>query len=434
MRKNRFEKTWLCIWQKTEFQAQAACVSELPESTTQEHQRSVYLRLCSMFFMLGMGPGFWLPGLSIVLKNHGWGDDWVALVFLIFPIASMISPLFSGALADQRVAAQKLAGWIGLLSSVTLFAAYWCLDHNFHPWCFVGLFFLTSVIAAPLWNLVITVAMTHLPSPEQQFPKVRLWCTIGWILGGWVSSLILRADATPLAGYAGAFCRVILAISIFLLPHTPPRGVATSWRSMLGFDAFRLLREKDLRVLLIGSAVLSMPIASFYMHTPEHLQLLGDKRSTFTMSFGQWSEVLAMAITGWLMVKFRLKTLLLIGLFCCVLRFLWFSLAGYGGQVAWLWPGIAIHGICYTLFFITGQIFLDRRVDPGMRGQMQGLLGLATNGIGTLFGTIGLKILHRFTVERTGDWGMYWMTLTIFTVLCLVWFSWAFTEKSEGPR
>jgi len=407
-------------------------VSEEQRADETAQTSRVMLRLSAMFFMLGMGPGMWLPGLTNAILGVGWGHEWVAWTFLIMPVASLLSPLFSGALADQKIAAQRLAGWICLLSTVTMVAAFSFLRPDGSPWCFLLLFFITSVIAAPLWNLVITIAMTHLPRPEQQFPHVRLCCTIGWILGGWFSSLVLRADASATAGYAGAACRIVLAWLVFVCPNTPPRGVAGSWRSLLGFDAFRLLRAKDLRVLLIGSALLSMPVASFYMHTPEHLRDLGDQRSTFTMSFGQWSEVATMAVTGWLMLRFRLKTLLIAGLLFCVARFVIFSFAGFHQVVPGMWFGIAIHGICYTLFFITGQIFLDSRVDVGMRGQMQGLLGLMTNGIGTLLGTLGLKWLHSITVEASGDWGTYWLVLAIFTTICLVWFAIAFQQKSAA--
>jgi MFS family permease len=408
-------------------------VSEDWQASSKKESKAVFVRLCAIFFMLGMGPGFWLPGLTNIIKQAGWGNDWVALVFFIFPIASMISPLCSGAIADQKIAAQKLAAWVSVISSITMVGAFYCLDRGFHPWYFVGLFFLTTVIGAPLWNLVITIAMTHLPRPEAQFAQVRLWCTVGWILGGWIASLVMRADASPMAGYAGAVCRIILACSLLLAPDTPPRGVSSHWRSLLGFDAFRLLKDKNLRVLLIGSAVLTMPITSFYMHTPEHLRALGDMRSTFTMSFGQWSEVAAMAVTGWLMLRYRLKTLLLVGLGFSVLRFVLFSLGGEQESLLWMWPGIAIHGICYTLFFITGQIYMDQRVEPAMRGQMQGLLGLVTNGIGALLGTVGLKILHRYTVERGDDWTSYWAILTGFTIICTLWFMRAFEDKKTPP-
>lgn len=394
---------------------------------------SLMWRLCLMCFMMGMGPGMWLPGLTNAILATGWGAEWVSLAFFIMPVASLLSPLMSGALADQKFAAQKIAGWICVVSSVTMLCAFHGLRSDQSPWWFLSWFFLTSVVAAPLWSLVITIAMTHLPQPERQFPHVRLCCTIGWILGGWFASLVLRADASALAGYAGAVCRLILAAMIFFGPHTPPRGRAGSWRSLLGFDAFRLLRQKEMRVLLLASALLTMPITSFYMHTPEHLRDLGDARSTFTMSFGQWSEVAAMAITGWLMARYRMKFLLLIGLVCCVLRFVAFAYAGYTGAMVGMWFGIAIHGVCYTLFFLTSQIFLDLRVDPAMRGQMQGLLGLLTNGVGALLGTILLHVLHAWTVAKNGDWGMYWLVLTIFTVLCLVWFARSFQEKTPSP-
>ena len=304
-------------------------------------------------------------------------------------------------------------------------AAFWCLQHHLHPWYFVGFFFLTAVIGAPIWNLVITVALTHLPSPEQQFPKVRLWCTLGWILAGVLCSLVFHADATPLAGYVGAAFRLLLTAFIFILPHTPPRGVTRSWRSLMGFDAFRLLREKDLRVLLIASALLSMPVASFYMHTPEHLMALDDARATFTMSFGQWSEVLAMAITGWLMVKFQIKQLLLVGFGCCVLRFGFFAYAGYEQQVAWMWPGIAIHGICYTLFFIIGQIFMDRRVDPAMRGRVLSLYSMIFN-VGPAAGSLILGLV--------ATWAGLRMPLYVAAALSLLIWIWTLRRQPELVR
>jgi MFS family permease len=427
-----FEKLRECDWQREGNEAEAARVSGEGQGAIPVRERAVMLRLCAMFFMMGMGPGMWIPGLTNIIIATGWGHEWVTLAFLIIPVASMLSPLLSGALADQKVAAQKLAGWISILGTLGLSAAFYVLRADVSPWWFVGLFFVTSVVSAPLWNLVITVAMTHLPEPERQFPQVRLWCTLGWILGGWVASLVLRADASPLAGYAGAVCRLVLAGLLFLSPDTPPRGVATSWRSLCGFDAFRLLRARDVRVLLIATALLSMPLVSFYMHVPDHLRELGDARPTFTMSFGQWSEVAAMVVTGWLMMRYPLKRLLLVGFGCCVLRFVIFAIAGQEQSQWWMGAGISIHGICYTLFFVTGQIFLDRRVEPGMRGQMQGLLGWMTNGIGSLLGTLGLHWLHQGTVERSGDWGLYWWVLAGFTLLCMGWFARAFHEKAPS--
>jgi nucleoside transporter len=417
-------------WQEAVFASQGVRVSV---EGYKKSSRSTYQRLVILLFLLGMGPGFWLPGLTNLIKASGWenANDWVGWVFLLFPLASLVSPLTVGAMADQRVAAEKLAVWSCFVSAGFMWAAFWFLQHGWGPWWFFTAFAIHSLVAAPMWTLVTTIALTHLPNPEKDFPIIRLWCTIGWVIAGWLVSLVFHFDGRAEAGYAGVVLRVLLGVALIFAPHTPPRGVARSWRSLLGFDALRLMRERDLRVLMLVSCAVSMPITSFYMHTPEHLHDLSVSMPIFWMSFGQWSEVLAMLVVGWLMIKYRLKTLLMFGLVCCVLRFVWYALAGVTHQVGWMIPGILIHGVCYTLFFIVGQLFLDRRVEVGMRGQMHGLLSLATAGVGTLFGTIGLKLLHKVTVEARQDWATYWLVLAVFTLGCLVWMFFSFSERER---
>ena len=395
--------------------------------------QSKYLRLVIILFLLGMGAGFWLPGLTNIIKATGWpnANSWVAWVFMIFPLTSIVTPLCVGAFADQRVAAEKLGAWSCGLSAIFMFAAFWFMKNGWGPWWFFVAFALNSLIAAPLWTLVTTIALSHVPNPEKNFPYIRMCATIGWVVAGWCASLVFHYDGRPEAGYAGVVLRVLLGVALALAPHTPPRGVSRSWRSLLGFDALRLMRNKEMRVLLCVSCALSMPITSFYMHTPEHLQHLRVEMPMLWMSFGQWSEVAAMLVTGYLMMKFRVKALLMAGLICCVLRFVWFALAGETHHVGWMIPGIAIHGVCYTIFFIVGQLHLDRQVEPGMRGQLHGLVSLATAGVGTLLGTLGLKWLHAFTVETRNDWATYWLTLTAFTVGCLLWFGFSFQGKAS---
>lgn len=387
-----------------------------------------------MFFLMGMGPGFWLPALTNIMRAAGWSYDWVAYAFVVLPLSSMLSPLCGGALADQKISAQKLAAWLALVGSVFLGFAFWCLERQLHPAFFVTCFLITSIISAPMWGLITTVAMTHLPNPEQGFPRARLWATLGWILAGWLTSYVLHADAKPLAGYAGTATRLLLAWSMWCLPHTPPRGQASSWRSLMGFDAFKLLRQRQIFVCLIASCVLSMPLTAFYMHTPDHLHALGDLTSTVTMSFGQWSEVVAMALTGWLMMRYPIKSIFLWALACCVARFVFFAWAGWTHQLPWMWAGIFLHGLCYTLFFITGQIYLDRAVAVEMRGQMQGLLGLVTNGVGALLGTLGLQSLHAWAVVGHQRWDWYWATLAGFTVLVMLWFWTQFHSTESGKQ
>jgi MFS family permease len=389
----------------------------------------LFLRLCSVFFLFGMSLGFWMPALTNILLAAGLSQWWVALTFLLLPISSIISPLFIGTLADQKVAAQKLACWLSLVSGVVMLIAFWCLEKQMNPLLFLGFFFVYALVSAPVMGLVTTIALVHLPSPIYQFPWVRMCATISWILAGWGTSLVLQADASAVAGYAGGITRILLAGVLLFAPHTPPVGTTSSWKSALGLDALKLLKEKDLRCYMICAVLLSMPLTAFYMNVPEHLRSMGDMKSSFTMTFGQWSEIVAMIMTGWLMYRFRIRRIFMLAILLSIARFGFYYLAGVKQEMFCLWLGIMLHGLCYTLFFVTGQIFLDRQVEAGMRGQMQGLFIFGTNGVGTLLGTICIKFLHSETVEKGNNWAGFWGVLTIFSILVAIWFAYYFTDE-----
>ena len=138
------------------------------------------------------------------------------------------------------------------------------------------------------------------------------------------------------------------------------------------------------------------------------------------MTVGQISEIAAMLLMTVVMTRFRVKTVLMVALLLSALRYALFAIAGVTGGSAWLIGGIALHGLCYTLYFITGQLFLDRRVEPGMRTQAQGLLSLASNGVGSVIGTLLAVKLHDFTVgAHHGGWSAYWWIQCACIALCV---------------
>jgi MFS family permease len=185
-------------------------------------------------------------------------------------------------------------------------------------------------------------------------------------------------------------------------------------------DAFRLLGERDHLVFFSVTTLLSIPLAAFFMHTPIHLSALGIEKATATMTIGQISEIAAMLLMSVVMTRFRVKTVLMVALALSALRYFLFSIAGATGGSAWLIGGIALHGLCYTLYFITGQLFLDRRVEPEMRSQAQGLLSLVSNGLGSVIGTLLSVRLHDFTVGAGhGGWSTYWFIQGACIAICL---------------
>lgn len=370
-----------------------------------------------------MTPGFWLPALTNILRARGLGD-WVALAFVVPPVCALISPLIGGALADQRMAADRLFAWSSLLCSLALVAAFGSLDAGWHPMWFVVFLGAYSVLSGPAWGLLATVSLTNLSHGERQFPLVRVGATIGWVVGGLITSYVLRADTSPSAGYASAVAKLIAGAVAFLLPHTPPLGRASSWKSRIGLDAFGLLKHRDQCVFFLVTALFSIPLSAFYMYGPEFLKVLGDKHPTGTMTVAQVLEVGGMLLIGAVMTRFRVKTVLLWALGISVARYGMSTAAGVTGNIAWHIAGVALHGVCYTFYFITAQVFLDRRVDPGLKGQAQGLLAMVSGGLGPLVGALVCGWLRGHCVSETGaGWENFWGILTVMIAVCFVIFA-----------
>jgi nucleoside transporter len=343
---------------------------------------------------------------------------------MVPPVCALISPLVGGALADQRMPADRLFAWSSLICSLVLVAAFGSLDADWHPAWFVGLLGLYSLLSGPTWGLLATVSLTHLSHGERQFPLVRVGATIGWVVGGLATSYLLHADTSPLAGHASAVSRLISGVLAFWLPHTPPLGRGTSWKSRLGMDAFGLMKQRDHLVFFVVTAMFSVPISAFYMYGPEFLIVLGDKHPTGTMTIAQVLEVAGMLVVGAVMTRFRVKTVLLWALGLSVLRFAMSAQAGVGWGIGWHVAGVALHGVCYTFYFITAQVFLDRRVDPGLRGQAQGLLSMVSSGLGPLIGALVCGWLRAHCVAADGSgWALFWSVLAAMIAGCFAVFA-----------
>lgn len=388
------------------------------ERESGDRPKAVFMWLWIVFFLQGMTPGFWMPALTNILIARGL-EGWVAVAFVVPPLAAMFSPLIGGAMADQRIAANRLYAWSSLLGAVVLFAAFAALDAAWNPWWFVGLLGVYSLFSAPAWGFLTTMTLTNLPNGERCFPLVRMGATLGWMAAGWATSYVLHADISPLAGYASAGVRLLGGGLAFMLPHTPPLGQGSTWQSRIGLDAFTLLKQRDHCVFFVVTALFSIPLTAFYMYAPELLKVLGDRHSTATMTIAQVTEVVGMLLVGTVMLRFRIKTVLLWALGLSVVRFGMSAYAGASGSIHWHIAGIVLHGVCYTFYFITAQVFLDRRVEPGLRGQAQGLLILVSSGLGPLVGALLCGWLRNHLVTADGQgWMVFWAILAAMIAGC----------------
>ncbi len=375
------------------------------------------------FFLVLVAPGLWLPALPNILADRGL--TWVLpYAFAAGPLASLFSPLIFGSMADYRFSAQKLMGSLSLIGAAFLGLAFASLEFGWGPWAYLGFQGLNALIAAPMWALLSTVALTHLDNPEKSFPLYRLWGTFGWILAG-VTVSFLSWDSSPVAGMAAMGVRVLLGLGCFMMPDTPPQGKRegnANWRTYFGFGALVLFKEKSMRVFLLTTIFLSIPLAAFYMYTPILLRELGDVHPAASMSLGQVTEIGALLMLGGLLAKGRVRWVLTAALGFALVRYLLFAFAGWSGGLWWVWLGIAMHGPCYTFYYVTGQMLVNRRVDPGMRNQAQALLGTLSGGVGACSGSLLVGWYYGATIEMVNGWAFFWLGLAAIVFGCAGYF------------
>ncbi len=375
-----------------------------------------------------------MPSASVFLKSLGY--DWAAkYIFMSSALMTIISPLFFGSLADYKFPANRIMLFCSLLTSVLVWLAFRTLAWGWNPWYFLTILLFYGFLIAPVWALSSVVALSNLSNPDHKFAWLRLGATIGWPLAGYISGSVLKIDHSPDLGNLAAVFSVGIALSCLMLPHTPPMGDLTkrkSWKQTLGLEALSLFKERDQRVFFITAALSSIPMAAIYMHGPVLLEELGDQGPSSTMALGQVSEMVAMIFIGGLLTKMRAKTVLALSMVAGLIRFAMFSMAGYYDSRLIMILGIPMHGIVYTFWYITGQLFIERRVETTMRAQAQSLLNVVYVGIGGFVGTLLVDYWHKIAVKTKGSWELYWFGLFIPLLLTLFYFLLTYRSKKNG--
>ena len=374
-----------------------------------------------------------MPVLSNVLEQQGWGE-WIVLAFLIPPISSCLSPLVIAAQADHRFRAEKIIAVILFLGAILHVLAFRELDRGANPVIFLLLFLMQCLVASPAFSLLNTVTFSHLDGRVEKFGILRVWGTVGWIVAGALVSL-LGLDASGKVGYLSATANLIALVCCFFLPPTPPTMTGpASLKDKLGLGAFGLLFNRNVGAVILMSCLFMMPLTAFFMHTPLFLRELDVKTVAFTMSIGQFAEIFALAGLGWLISRFRFQTIFLIGLACGILRFALFYVFTDSDHFAMIITGIALHGVCWTLYFEAARAYLDLRAPKGFRAQAQALTSLGSSGVGSISGTLIVGTFYSQFVTTQGNWSLYWLALALWCAGCCLFFFFMFQDQATSHR
>lgn len=405
-------------------------------------QRFLGARLSLMMFLQFFVWGAWYTSVAVYMTAEGMADltHWP---YTVNPIAAIAAPFFLGLVADRYFATEKVLGVLHLLGGLVMLLVP---QLSGAPLAFIFMLLLYNLCYMPTLGLANSLAFHNIQSQEKQFPLIRVFGTIGWIVAGLFVSFALKGlvsagrlpEQTPMPIYTAAVASILLGLYSFSLPHTPPRaaGQRVSIRSIVGLDALQQLGSKPFYVFIISSLLICIPLAAYYNFTQLFLEGTGFQNIAGTQTLGQMSEVVFMLLMPAFFIRFGVKWMLVVGMGAWVLRYGLFALAAPSTIFWMIILGILLHGICYDFFFVTGQIYVDKKSTPQIRGQAQGMLVLVTYGIGMLIGAqVAGNLYNGFLGEARAltltQWQQFWFVPAAFAAAVMLGFGLLFYDRVE---
>jgi nucleoside transporter len=396
--------------------------------------KSTQIQLSIMMFLQFFIWGAWFVTLGTFLGNNltASGGD-IASAFSTQSWGAIVAPFIIGMIADRYFNAEKILGVLHILGAFLMYKMSASTDFNgFYP------YILAYMIAyMPTLALVNSVSFNQMKDPAKEFSMIRVWGTIGWILAGLAISFVFGWDSKEmistgalkntflLAGAASA----ALGLFSFFLPATPPRvnkDTKVTVSEVMGLDALKLLSDRNFLIFFISSILICIPLAFYYANANPFLVNVGMDNPTGKMTIGQMSEVAFMLLLPIFFKKYGFKNTILLGMLAWAVRYLLFAFGDAGSLSFMLILGIALHGICYDFFFVSGQIYTNAKAGSNAKSAAQGLITLATYGLGML---IGFKVAGLIVESNANDWKTIWMYPAGFAAIIMVLFFIAFKDE-----
>ena len=391
------------------------------------------IKLSVMMFLEFFIWGAWFVTLGTFLgKNLHASGTQISLAYLTQSIGAIIAPFIIGLIADRFFSAQKILGVLHLAGAVLLWTASRASGFDaFFPWILVYM-----VLFMPTLALVNSVSFRQMTDPGKQFPSVRVLGTIGWIVAGLTIGWLNWEQSNQLGLTFGmaSVASAILGLFSFTLPSTPPakKGEKTSVADVLGLDAIGLLANRSYLLFFLASVAICIPLAFYYNFTNLFLNEVGMKSAAGVQSLGQVSETLFMLLIPLFFVRLGVKKMLAIGMLAWVLRYVFFAFGNADTGYWMLILGIVLHGVCYDFFFVTGQIYTDNLAGERFKSAAQGMITLATYGVGMLIGSLVAGPVVDLYAENGGhDWRSVWLIPASIAAFVLLLFILLFKDRTH---
>jgi len=395
---------------------------------------STRIQLSFMMFLNFFIWGAWFVTMGTYLKtNLNATDVNVGVAYGTQALGAILAPFIIGLIADKFFAAQKILGILHLIGAALMY--YITTLTNFSS--FYPILLIYMILFMPTLALVNAVSFKQMRSPEKEFSYIRVWGTIGWIVAGLIIGWLAWEQKTVLVNTfrLAAILSLVLGVFSFTLPNTPPpkAGTKTSFREIIGLDAIGLLKDKNFLIFFLASLLICIPLAFYYQETNIFLNELKVPSAAGKMTFGQMSEMIFLFAMPWFFSRLGVKMMLLVGMAAWALRYLLFGFGDADSGMWMLYLGIILHGVCYDFFFVTGQIYTDERAGERIRSSAQGMITLATYGVGMLIGFwVAGVVAEKYALSNdVHNWRKIWMIPAIIAFVILILFAAFFKQPRK---
>ncbi len=386
--------------------------------------------------------GTWFVTLGTFLsQNLGATGLEMANVFSTQSWGAIIAPFIIGLIADKYFNAERILGVLHLVGAFLMYQLYNAPNVGvFYPYVLAYM-----ILYMPTLSLANSVSFRQLKNPEKEFSAIRVWGTIGWIVAGLAISYVFKWDEGEgllrNTFMMASIASLVLGLFSFTLPKTPPiKSETTGKRSVseiLGLDAIRLLSNKNFLVFFVSSVLICIPLAFYYQNANLFLTEIGLENPTGKMTIGQFSEAFFLLLLPVFFSRFGFKQTIMVGMLAWAIRYLLFAYGNAGEMAYMLILGIALHGICYDFFFVSGQIYTDAKAGERYKSSAQGLITLATYGVGQLIGFwVAGFVSEYYKNNPTNDpfWQNVWLVPAGIAAVVLFLFMLFFKNEKKEPQ
>ncbi|WP_413667343.1 nucleoside permease [Mucilaginibacter sp. Mucisp86] len=400
-------------------------------------------KLSFMMFLEFFIWGAWFVTLGTFLDKslHATGAQ-SGEVFSTQSWGAIIAPFIIGLIADKYFNAEKILGVLHLVGAALMYQMYSATDVSvFYPYVLGYM-----ILYMPTLALVNSVSFNQMTDPEKEFSSIRVFGTAGWIIAGLLISFVFHWDSPAgisrnmlkntflMAGIASA----VLGLFSFTLPATPPKvakGEKVSISQMLGLDALKLLKDTNYAIFFVASILICIPLAFYYQNANSFLTDIKMDNPTGKMTIGQISELLFLLCLPIFFKKAGFKWTILVGMLAWTVRYVLFAYGNAGDLSFMLLIGLALHGVCYDFFFVSGQIYTDSKAGVQYKSAAQGMITLATYGVGMLIGFyVAGKISDSYNSPAGHDWKMIWLIPASIAAAVFLLFFLSFKEKKGATQ